>query len=78
MKKIFPSNSFTALHRREKNLKEILSSPKLKKNKSSISNYHKIDVCRNCLTCENKLKGKVSGRVYRARSRLPYSNPNVV
>ena len=33
--------SYNSLYRIEKNLKEILSSPKLKKNKSSTSNCHK-------------------------------------
>ena len=68
MNKIFPSKSIKTLHRREKNLKEILSpslfTAKPKNNESCISSCKKCDICKNYLTTDNKLKCTVTGRFY--------------
>ena len=82
MKKLFLPNSLTAMYRREKNLKEILSPSlfplKFNKNESSISNCNNCDICKNHLISDNKFKCKVTDRVYSVRGSLSCNSRYVV
>ena len=82
MKKIFPPNTIKTLYRREKNLKEILSSSlfpsKAKQIENSITSCDKCDICKNFLGSDTKFKCKVTGRVYNIRGKLTCDTSNVV
>ena len=60
MKKIFPPNTMKTLYRREKNIKEILSSSlfpsKAKQIENSITSSNKCDICKNFLLSDTKFK----------------------
>ena len=82
MKKLFPSNSLTALCKRENNLNESLSlslfPPKFDKNKISINSCNKCNICSSYLICDNKFNCKVTGRVYTVRGSLSCNSPKLV
>lgn len=71
MRKSFPPNLRTTLQRQKKNLKEILSPSlyghKFKKKECSVSNCNKCNNGNNYLIIDNRLKGKVTARVYSIR-----------
>ena len=50
---VLPLNSFTIIHRRKKNFKEVLSTslfpPKFNKKENSVSNCNKCDICKKYL-----------------------------
>ena len=82
MKKVCPSTSIKTLHRREKNLKEILSlslfPAKLKNSESCITSCKKCDIFKNYLLTDNKFKCKVTGRFYIVRANLSCNSINVI
>ena len=82
MKKIFPSKSIKTLHRREKNLKEILSlslfPAKLKNSESCITSCKKCDIWKNYLITDNKFKCKVTSRFYDVRGDFSCNSSNII
>ena len=82
MKKLFPSKSIKTLHRRVKNLKEILSPSlfpaKSKNSESCITSCKKCDICKNYLITDNKFKYKFTGRFCNVRGNLSCNSSNVI
>ena len=74
LKKAFPSNKFSVIYKRNKNLKEMVApslypKPSIKSNHTIVS-CNKCDICKNFLITDSKFRCTVTGKTYFIKGNL--------
>lgn len=83
LNKLFPARSFQVVHRRSKNLQELMlrADPYSARPMEMDCQYTKCgrcDSCKNFVIGENTIKSTATGKVFKLRKNLDCSSPNVI
>ena len=82
LKKAFPSNEFSVIYKRNRNLREMVApslypKPDIKSNRTIIS-CNKCDICKNFLTTDSKFRCTVTGKTYFIEGNLSSDSCNFI
>ena len=82
LKKLFPANIFSTIFKRNKNLNEILATPKYPKPKksrqNSITSCNKCDICKNYVVFDRTFRCTITGKVYYIKGEMNCENSNTM